>query len=392
MAFDGVIESFSRNTITGWAGYIIDGKRHFPQLRLQFHKHEAISPSETVDRGERTGFVFRLPEVFHEMKWRDFLEDFDAIIASYPADTGAGQWRVPFFKSVLAPLDPDNRTALLAARLREYQIAPKPDGKIAAFTIAYNEPLMIPLWAKYYAEQFGAENLFVIDQGSDETYGDGLPKGVNIIRLPREAFDNWLIARTVAVFQRLLLESYDTVVYSDSDEFICSDPRVLEGKNLAEHLLSLPVPVGITTGYNLVHDLATEGAYDPTRPLLTQRRFLHRMTTMDKPLVSRLPLNWVPGFHNAAEGGVTIPGLYMLHLRWFDLDQALIKGGHYRSSAWSAFDVENQLASYQREGEQEIISRFRSLSAAVSRLGDAEFDPMANFTVVPAWMRAAIAI
>jgi hypothetical protein len=392
MSFEGVIESLSRNNITGWASYIVNGKPQFPQLRLQFHKHEAIFPTETVDRGERTGFVFRLPEAFREMRWRDFLDDFDAVVASFPADMGAGQWRVPFFKSVLAPLDPDNRTALLAARLKEYKIAPEPNGKIAAFTIAYNEPLMIPLWSKYYAKQLGAENLFVLDQGSDKTYGVGLPKGVNIIRFPREEFDNWLIARIVAIFQRLLLESYDTVIYSDSDEFICSDPQALKGKSLAEHLRSLPVPVGITTGYNLVHDIATEGAYDPTRPLLSQRRFVHRMTTMDKPLISRVPLNWVPGFHNAAEGGITVPGLYMLHLRWFDLDQALVKGGHYRSSAWSAFDVEHQLASYQREGEQEIISRFRALSASVSGLREAEFDPAASFSVVPNWMRAAIAI
>ncbi len=387
MSFEGVIESFSRSTVAGWASYIDDGTRVFPELRLQFRSQPALVPSETVSRGERTGFVFRLPESFREMRWREFLDDFDAVIASYP---GAGQWRVPFFKSVLAPLDPDNRTTLLAHRLREYQIAPKPDGRIAVFTIAYNEPLMVPLWAKYYAEKFGAENLYVIDQGSEMGYEDLVPKGVNIIRLPRDAFDNWLIARLVANLQRFLLESYETVIYSDSDEFICADPASLQGKSLSEHLRSLPTPVGITTGYNLVHDLATEGAYDPTRPLLSQRRFMHRMTTMDKPLITRIPLNWVPGFHNAAEGGVQVPGLYLLHLRWFDLDQALTKGSNYRNSSWSPFDVEHKLASYQREEEREIVSRFRGLSTSVSTLSDRAFNPSTKFTVVPDWMRTAI--
>jgi hypothetical protein len=53
----------------------------------------------------------------------------------------------------------------------------------------------------------------------------------------------------------------------------------------------------------------------------------------------------VPGFHTAAEGGSPIAGLYLLHSRWFDLDQALIKGGFYRSSSWNQFDVEHKLAA-----------------------------------------------
>lgn len=392
MSFDGVIESFGRETITGWASFSLDGQAVAPQLRLHFNTRGVMEPTEMTPRGGgMTTFTFRLPSEFQRMGWHAFLDEFDAIIAEFPAKPDAGQFRIPFFKSVFSAFDADNRTALKANRLRDYSLDAKPGGRIAVFTIVYNEHVVLPLWARYYAAQFGAENLFVIDQGSSEpAYADSLPKGVNIVRVPRDVFDNWLIARQVALFQRFLLEAYDSVLYTDSDEFVCVDPAVLDGRTLSEFLRALPETVGITKGFNLVHDLASEPAYDPARPLLQQRKYLHRMPMMDKPLISRIPLNWVAGFHQAAEGGVEIPGLYMLHLRWFDLDFALRKGGFYRASAWNQYDVEHKLADYQRDGEQEIINRFKSLAAEATAVAGASFDPSKNFTLVPEWMRAAV--
>jgi hypothetical protein len=345
MAFEGAVEAVSREVISGWASYVVGEKRTFPDVRLQFKTFGSFAPTRTIDRGERTGFVFRLPPELQAVAWPDFLDDFDAVIAQSPQHPESGQWRAPLYKSVLSGLNPDNRTGLLAALLREYSVIPKTNGRIAALTIAYNERLMLPLWAKYYGAKFGPENLYVIDQGSDLPYDDLLPKGVSIIRLPRDMFDNWLIARLVAVTQRLLLESYDSVLYSDSDEFVCADPNIIGSHSLCDFLRSLSEPIGITTGYDLLHDIASEAAYDRDRPVLSQRRVMRRQPSMDKPLISRLPLNWVPGFHTAAEGGSPIAGLYLVHSRWFDLDQALIKGGFYRSSSWNQFDVEHKLAA-----------------------------------------------
>ena len=393
MSFEGVIEDFGRETISGWASYLDRGNRTFPDVRLYFRTLGSFAPSGVIDRvDERTGFVFRLPPEFRDIGWTQFLDEFDSVTATSPDHPNAGEFNIPFYKSVFSSLSPDNRTGLRAARLRDYDTRPKPNGRIAVLTIAYNERLMLPLWAKYYAAQFGAENLFVIDQGSDQRYDEILPKGVNIIRVPRDMFDNWLIARQVAIMQRFLLESYDSVLYSDSDEIICAAPDVLRGKSVAEYLGSLSAAVGITTGYDLLHDISSEAPYDPGRPLLEQRRVMRRQPTMDKPLISRLPLNWIPGFHSAAEGGIPIPGLYLLHLRWFDLDQALIKGGFYRTSSWSEYDVEHSLAAYQREGEGEIVERFRANSVVAADLRNTTFDPTASHTVVPDWMRTAIAV
>jgi hypothetical protein len=283
-----------------------------------------------------------------------------------------------------------NRTTLGGSRLKDYSLGPVPGGRLAAFTIAYNEALMIPIWAKYYAEVVGPENLYILDHASDVDYTTMVPKGVKVIRLPRDAFDNFLIARTVAMFQRFLLESYDSVLYTDSDEFVCADPELAAGRTLRDVLLQLDVPIGITTGFNLWHDLANESAYDPAKPLLSQRRMLARETHMDKPLIARVPLSWVPGFHSALEGGTRVPGLYMVHLRWFDLDHALVKGGHYRESKWNRFDVEHGIAAYQRLGAEEIVHVFRGTNASFTRQPTQEFGPDAQRTFVPDWMKEAV--
>jgi hypothetical protein len=113
---------------------------------------------------------------------------------------------------------------------------------------------------------------------------------------------------------------------------------------------------------------------------------------MDKPLISRVPLSWLPGFHRAHEGGMPVGGLYLVHLRWFDIDAALVKGGYYRSSKWNPHDVETGLAEYQRADEQQIVTQFESQSIALSTLTATRFDGNAQLTTVPDWMRETIFI
>jgi hypothetical protein len=394
MGFDGVVESVTQARITGWACYNLPDRREFPRLMLRFHTLGAFPSMGTTVRGDGiTGFTFDLPPQFQELSWGQFLAEFHGVHAEFETPAGVERWMVPLYKSVMASFDPKNPTALLLDRLQRYKINPQPQGRVAALTIAYNEFTILPLWAHYYAKQFGAENLFVIDQGSDEIYDSLLPAGVNIIRVPRDMFDNWLIVRLVATMQRFLLESYDAVLYTDSDEFVCASPDVLRGRNFKQFLLEIEQPIGITRGYDLHHDIGIEPAYDASRPVLEQRRLIKYQPMMDKPVISRVPLNWIPGFHRAREGGTPIPGLYMLHLRWFDLDEALSKGARYRASKWDASDIEKHIAEYQRDEDVQVINRFKAMAGSFAHLkSEVVFDDSADLTIVPDWMREAVPI
>jgi hypothetical protein len=405
MAFVGAIEEFNRRRISGWARFEKDGVRTTPAFAVHFKGHPALPCTSTGDRTEGTGFVFDLPAEFGAMQWSDFIAAYDGVIASVEGPSGRVNWRPQMYKSVLINRDLEprppqgsvpsgaawNPTTLAIRRLKQYSIPPVKGGRLAAFTIAFNEALVIPIWARYYAKIVGPENLFILDHSSTVDYTTMVPEGVTVIRLPRDAFDNYLIARTVAMYQRFLLESYDSVLYTDSDEFVCADPELSADRPLKDVLLELDEPIGITTGFNLWHDLDREKGYDPALPVLDQRRMLVREKSMDKPLISRVPLSWVPGFHSATEGGSHVRGLYMIHLRMFDLDHALIKGGHYRESKWNPFDVENRLAAYQRLGGDDIEKWFRDTNAMFRRanVGD-EFDPNAQYTTVASWMKEAV--
>jgi hypothetical protein len=394
MPVSGLISHFGPARIQGWAR-CVSGPGEPPEpmnIELRFSGMESIPPTATSQRASdgATEFDFRLPQELQQLPWQVFIDRFECVLAMRAA-ASADRSALPLSKSVLGALDPNNATALLAERRREYSLGPKPDGRIAALTIAYNEHRMLPLWAKYYAGIVGAENTFILDQGSDKPYTD-LPEGVTVVRLPRESFDNWLIMRLVATFQRHLLESYDSVLYADSDEFLCVAPDALRGQTLKSFLLGLQEPIGITRGYNLIHDIEHEHAIDTAKPILEQRKYIMRTTSMDKPMISRVPLNWVPGFHTAREGGVVIPGMYMLHLRWYDLDEALAKGNFYRNSKWNPYDVQTNTAAYQRDSSDEIVNLFRGRAHICGNIASNEFDPDAENTIVPQWMRESVII
>jgi hypothetical protein len=95
---------------------------------------------------------------------------------------------------------------------------------VAVFTMVYNEPRNLPLWTRYYGEQFGHENCWVLDHGSTDGSTDSLP--CHRARLPRDPMDSLRRAQRCSAFQHFLLRVYDTVIYVDSDEFLVPDPRL----------------------------------------------------------------------------------------------------------------------------------------------------------------------
>src|SRR3954469_24224121 len=94
--------------------------------------------------------------------------------------------------------------------------------RVAALTMAYNEPVWARVWAEYYARQVGAENCFLLDHGSDDGSTVGL--GIQVERLPRSPLDEIARAETIGARTAALLRTYDVVVHSDADELVFADP------------------------------------------------------------------------------------------------------------------------------------------------------------------------
>ena len=95
--------------------------------------------------------------------------------------------------------------------------------QLAAVTMAYNEPVWAPAWARHYARQVGAEHCLVLDHGSDDGSTDGLP--VPVRRLARSPLDDaWRVEQVAAVVQDLLGRD-DAVIHTDADELLGGRPR-----------------------------------------------------------------------------------------------------------------------------------------------------------------------
>ena len=242
---------------------------------------------------------------------------------------------------------------------------------IAACTICYNEDFIIKKWAHHYGKMLGYENLYIIDDGSDIPVAQILEElPVNITRVPRTTFDSWRLVRTLGLMQRMLLETYDLVITSDSDEFIVSNDAnssldlvtYLKSKNPKDMLNVAPV------GYDLLHSRSLEENLDADYPILSQRKYVQRSTGFDKPVISSVPTSFMPGLHNSYFPKKVDANLLLLHVRTFDYKFAVEKLNRYKSTAWSEHDLKTGLAFHQRQKLDELDSYFKTIDDMISNI------------------------
>jgi hypothetical protein len=201
--------------------------------------------------------------------------------------------------------------------------------KYAALTMVRDETLHLKLWHRYYATQFGAENLYIIDHNSKRDLPrDVIGQDCNVFRIPFDnsikdpkgdlrQFDN-VRFEYVSAQINALLEYYDCVIFNDADELYFVDGPL----GLREYLDSLPdISVRAGVGANVLHHIATEPAYDFDASLFSQRRFFQYNLNFTKPWIISEPCT-ITG-HGVMRPFHIDPNLMLIHLRWFDHTMAL---------------------------------------------------------------------
>ena len=216
----------------------------------------------------------------------------------------------------------------------------------AAFTIAHDEPVMLPLWLAYYGRHFDADDLFVLAHDTSDGSTDGLDGRCHVVPVHRSAaFDHLWLRRTVEDFQAFLLRSYETVLFAEVDEFVVADPRRYSG--LGAYIDALEGPAARCSGFNVVQQ-TDEAPIRFDEPLLAQRAWWHASTAYSKRLVARTPLRWSMGFHHEynTPDAAPDPDLMLVHLHRIDFDWCLAR--HRRNTArdWSAADLESGAADH----------------------------------------------
>ena len=75
-------------------------------------------------------------------------------------------------------------------------------------------------------------------------------------------------------------------------------------------------------GYEVIHQPEAEPPIDLERPLLAQRGTWYHNPLYDKPAITRVPMDWVPGFHRRTDSLNNYdPDLRLIHLHRLDIER-----------------------------------------------------------------------
>lgn len=193
--------------------------------------------------------------------------------------------------------------------------------RVAAITFCRDEGRMLPLWIKYYGAQFGVENLYVVDDNSEDGSTDELP--CDVLRIPpiRGGRFNSTRMAMVGHLGRSLLQLYDAVMFVDTDEFIVPDPQ--RYPDLRTYVVARSED-GINAvgslGLNVVHNVGAEPPLDLSQPLLGQRQLAKFLPLMCKPAIKWVPAHWSSGTHGIRTPYAVDPDLWMFHMKFGDRD------------------------------------------------------------------------
>ncbi len=237
--------------------------------------------------------------------------------------------------------------------------------KIAAITMVYNEAVWLPVWARHYTRQVGADQCYVLDHGSTEPLAT--PPGMNVVRLPRSPHDDSRRAQFVSKFAASLLDYYDWVIYTDVDELVLADPRY--HANLPAFCSTATTDTISAIGLDVQHVPPLEPRLDPALPVGAQRGWVRFTSAMCKPVLTRTRLAWAPGFHSSDQP-LGFASLYLFHLHWADHDLGLQRLAKTRSMPWANVSY----GAHQRVSDNEWSTMFKGMSQ-LPRLPSAEFDP-----------------
>jgi hypothetical protein len=193
---------------------------------------------------------------------------------------------------------------------------------VAVLGIFGRENFFSPIWKKYYGGLFGVENLHIIGSIATDEYLN-IFEGANFHELGSTTHgDNAYIIKRVMQLQYELLQSYETVVFADSDEFIVPDPD--KYRNLKEFLeLNNDIYFKVQ-GWNVVHLINQEPNINLDLPIISQRKYWYKNGSEfgggeSKMLIIRKPhVSYIAGMHWSEPSVIEHSDLFNFHLREFD--------------------------------------------------------------------------
>ena len=158
------------------------------------------------------------------------------------------------------------------------------------------------------------------------------------------------------------------MLYTDVDELVIADPS--HHRDLPTFCSHAGTADTITAiGFDIQHVPGIEAALDPNLPIGLQRGWARFTSAMCKPVLTKRPLRWAPGFH-CSEHQLSFGRLYLFHLHWADRSLGLSRLRKTREMPWA----DEQFGRHQRVTDEAWTALFQGM-ADLPRSSDVTLDP-----------------
>ena len=197
---------------------------------------------------------------------------------------------------------------------------------VAVLTDATSPGEYFPHWLRYYAGQFGPENLYVVTYKDLGPLFDPMQIG-GLLELDCDYSND--VRRTILTqLTEEMLKKYDVVVRCDADEFLIANPLLFG--SLSAYVDALDVAHVTAFGMDVFQDIDEPALNMDGRPLLAQRRYCVAATSLCKTAIVTKPVAWSIGFH-FSDAPPNLGDLFLLHMKFADVGRRVIWFDHMRS-------------------------------------------------------------
>jgi hypothetical protein len=262
------------------------------------------------------------------------------------------------YESVWLQYHVDGSEKYFVSSQSTYRPNPKAQHQCAVFTIMHEERVVLPVWLRYYTKHFPGA-VFVVEHIIPNTTDTILNRiqGMesDIRKMPfgdratywklfgdSSGFPAYFLVDSAAMYtKRLLRMGYPCVVYTDTDEFLAPQQEkyplgLIEYMSKFQHddtfryrRATNMVIVHVSkneTGSGSPPDFLEKGL-DWTENIMAQRSYYSNDEWYNKPLLTKVPMRWQPGFHHTItpkdEEVLRDDDFFLIHMQYVDFDYCL---------------------------------------------------------------------
>jgi len=230
--------------------------------------------------------------------------------------------------------------------------------KKAIFGPFITESFFVHKWLDYYSRHFDKSDMYALYFGDDKEY-EKIFDGINVIKPEGEPIRNFH-DKTEHIFKKIwetyekLLEKYEYVMFTDSDEFL------YHPSGLGNYIDSLDQDYVTCKGYEIIHMKDAEPSFNSSKKILEQRSFWYRNPVyFNKTLITNRVLSWNIGNHRMESHPKNIDhDLLLVHMHKYDYEIVRERHEKFVNMKWSDESLKKNMCWHYRLKDENLFYKW----------------------------------